>query len=38
MSTSIETIFIHTTGNGVEGILGIDEHGNLYWNGKFGTY
>ncbi|MDP2689380.1 MAG: hypothetical protein Q8P48_04610, partial [Deltaproteobacteria bacterium] len=34
MSMSIETIFTHTTDNGVEGSLGIDEHGKLYWNDK----
>jgi len=32
--TNIHTIFSHTTDNNVEGELGIDDDGNLYWNNK----
>ena len=34
MDSDIETIFTHTTDEGAEGILGIDQKGRLYWNGK----
>jgi len=34
MSPSMESIFPYSNDNGVEGSLGIDEHGKLYWNGK----
>ena len=30
----IHTIFTHTTDNNVEGELGIDDDGRLYWNKK----
>jgi hypothetical protein len=30
----IETIFTHTADSGIEGELGIDESGRLYWNKK----
>lgn len=34
MSNKIETIFSHTTDDGVEGTLGIDRESRLYWNEK----
>ena len=30
----INTIFIHTTDDGIKGELGIDNSGKLYWNKK----
>lgn len=32
--SKIEKIFTHKTDNGVEGELGIDSSGKLYWNKK----
>lgn len=32
MKKNIETIFTHITDEGIEGRLGIDENGKLYWN------
>jgi 1,4-dihydroxy-2-naphthoate octaprenyltransferase len=32
MSKKVETIFTYTTDEGIEGNLGIDKNGKLYWN------
>lgn len=32
--SKIETIFTHETADGIEGELGIDSSGKLYWNKK----
>jgi hypothetical protein len=32
MTAKIETIFVHTRDDGIEGVLGVDDKNKLYWN------
>lgn len=34
MAHTVSSIFKHTTDDGKEGVLGIDEEAHLYWNGQ----